>query len=528
MEILVFFDYKALAFFSCVILITASVLIYSWFYIDQSRKKLEFIKIIILFVISITILIFRPNIVSIILGWEGLGITSFILIIFYQNKKSLIRAIYTIIINRLGDIIILIRIINIINLNSWILTSTIFKNSQIILYIILIGAFSKRAQIPFSSWLTEAMAAPTPISALVHSSTLVTAGVYLVIRFELSIKYIQISKTIFIVRIITLIISRINSLSEWDIKKLIALSTLSQLRIIFITISINLFQLAFFHIIVHASFKALIFLCARSIISYNNTQDIRKIINSRRIIITTIRINTAAISLCGFPFISGFYSKDLIIELTRINNKRWILNLVFYICIAATIIYSIKIRIIITSKKRKTKHKQKIETRLQIIRKIVLLIPSIFLGNKISWIINLNFKIAQTGKIQKIIPIIIMITILIVIEKFLTKKILWKTKCKKLTLIKKLTNYMWFMKSIRFNIKNIIIINYFLVFKNREKGIFEIIINKTILIPIKIRTIWFIFTHKKFKNINLIILSIFLITIFLNSLNQSIILKILR
>lgn len=464
-----------------------------------------------------SILIFRPNIITIIMGWEGLGITSFVLIMFYQNKKSVIRAIYTIIINRLGDIIILIRIFNIINLRSWIFYSPIFEKKELIIRFLLIGAFSKRAQIPFSSWLTEAIAAPTPVSALVHSSTLVTAGIYLIIRFELTIKFYKIRKIIIFVRLLTLIIARINSLYEWDIKKLVALSTLSQLRTIFIVISINLFSLALFHVIIHAIFKALIFLCARSLISFSNTQDIRQIIGINTIIFTLISLNSASMALCGLPFISGFYSKDLIIEIARIQNKTWIFNLIFYWAIRTTIIYSIKTRILISTKNRKIKHKKLKERNIQIRRKILLLVASIILGNKLNWILNINYNIAQIDFKQKILPILIIIIFIITIEKFINNKKKTRIKINRTKIFK---NYIWFLKRLGFKIKNTTLIFYFLIFKNREKGILtknNIIIIKTTL---SIRNIWFVLTHKKFRTINILILIILIAVIFLNSLNH--------
>lgn len=515
LEFLILIDYQSLIFLSCVLLITRAIITYSEFYIEQRTKKIGFIKIIILFVSSIAILILRPNIISLIIGWEGLGISSFVLIMFYQNKKSLIRAIFTIVINRLGDIIIILRILKIINLNSWMFNSMLFIDTKIMIAILIIGAFSKRAQIPFSSWLTEAMAAPTPISALVHSSTLVTAGVYLIIRLELTIKYSNINKIIFVIRIATIIIASVNSLIEWDIKKLVALSTLSQLRLIFITISINIYQLAIFHVLIHAIFKALIFLCRRSIISFSNTQDIRKILGSSRLTITIIRFNIATLALCGFPFIAGFYSKDLIIEIIRINNKNWIINRVFYLCIWTTIIYSVKTRIILTTKKRKIKQKTSAEKKFQTIRKILLLTPTIILGNKINWIINLNFKIAQISVLQKTLPLIIITISVLTIERALSH---FKLNKIKYNFNYKFLNYMWFLKSIGFTIKNLTLLVYFSTFKNREKGVFTQIIKTTTRIPINIRKKWFSVTHKKFKNIRLIIIISLIIVIFLNSL----------
>ena len=286
--------------------------------------------------------------VSLVVGWEGLGITSFVLIMYYQNKKSIIRRMYTIIINRIGDITLLVSIIILINSNSWIFLSLEPANySSIWVTLIITRMFSKRAQIPFSSWLTEAMAAPTPVSALVHSSTLVTAGVYLIIRFKSVILSSQIDHIILTVAILTLTISRINSLIEIDIKKLVALSTLSQIRIMFISISTNLYSLAFFHMIIHATFKALIFLSRRTLISVNNTQDLRKMATRVNLIVTNLSFNLARAILCALPFVSRFYSKEIIIEMIMIKPFNKILTLGFITLIIVTISYSLKIILII-------------------------------------------------------------------------------------------------------------------------------------------------------------------------------------
>jgi NADH-ubiquinone oxidoreductase chain 5 len=160
------------------------------------------------------------------------------------------------------------------------------------------------------------MAAPTPVSALVHSSTLVTAGVYLLIRFgSFTVGFISIF--LFFVSVITMFISGLVAVYEYDLKKVIALSTLSQLGVIMFSISLGLYTVAFFHLIIHALFKAILFLCAGAIIhGVGGSQDIRHYggqIYSYPVIASCL--NIANLSLCGIPFISGFYSKDLIVEL---------------------------------------------------------------------------------------------------------------------------------------------------------------------------------------------------------------------
>nr|YP_010254921.1 NADH dehydrogenase subunit 5 [Pealius machili]QUA05860.1 NADH dehydrogenase subunit 5 [Pealius machili] len=503
LEMLIFVDFKSMAFFSSVLLITLAIILYSQFYMESSNKKTQFMKMIILFVTSMSILIFSPNMITMIMGWEGLGMTSFVLIMFYQNKKSVMSAMYTMIMNRLGDIMILISMFNMMNLSSWMFYSPIFEKKELIMSFLLIGAFSKSAQIPFSSWLTEAMAAPTPVSALVHSSTLVTAGIYLIIRFELTMKFYKMSKIIMFVSLLTLMMASINSLYEWDIKKLVALSTLSQLSTMFMVISMNLFSLALFHVMMHAMFKALIFLCASSLISFSNTQDIRQMMGMNTMMFTLMSLNSASMALCGLPFMSGFYSKDLIMEMASMQNKTWMFNLIFYWAMSTTMIYSMKTSILISTKNSKMKHKKLKESNMQISSKMLLLVASIILGNKLNWILNINYNIAQIDFKQKILPILMMMMFIITMEKFMNNK---KKTSIKINSTKMFKNYMWFLKSLGFKIKNTTLMFYFLMFKNSEKGILtknNMMMMKTTL---SISNIWFVLTHKKFSTINILIL----------------------
>lgn len=210
----------------------------------------------------------------------------------------------------------------------------------------MIAAFTKSAQIPFSSWLPAAMAAPTPVSSLVHSSTLVTAGVYLLIRFNRRFSE-NIIKFILVLSLLTIFISGLGANFEFDLKKIIALSTLSQLGIIIRILAIGSFDLAFFHLLTHALFKALLFICAGSIIhNFNSCQDIRFMGSVSKIIpLTRVYFNICNLSLCGLPFLSGFYSKDLIIERFSILNINIFVYVIFYLSIGLTVCYSFRLLI---------------------------------------------------------------------------------------------------------------------------------------------------------------------------------------
>merc|ERR1712208_183314 len=189
--------------------------------------------------------------------------------------------------------------------------------------LIIVRACTKRAQIPFSAWLPAAIAAPTPVSALVHSSTLVTAGVYLLIRINIIIIEINIRYLLLLIGIITILMAGITAIIEIDIKPIIALSTLRQLGIMILTLGIGNPILSYFHLLSHAFFKAILFMCAGIVIhNMKDYQDIRKIgLRYRNLNFCISLILIANISLCGLPFLRGFYSKDLIIEIIIIKGK---------------------------------------------------------------------------------------------------------------------------------------------------------------------------------------------------------------
>lgn len=338
-------DFKRTFFSLIVLIISANVLKFSQSYISEEIFLPRFTYLVILFVTSINLLIYVPHIISLLLGWDGLGIISFILVIYYQSPKSLARGIITALRNRIGDAIIIISIAWTINQGHWSITS-IWRTpfSSIVSITIILAALTKRAQIPFSRWLPAAIAAPTPVSALVHSSTLVTAGVYLLLRFY---PFLKSSNSfhfyLIIIAISTILIAGIAAISETDIKKIIALSTLSQLGVIISRIAIILPNLAFFHLITHALFKALLFICAGTLISiHHHSQDLRFIGNlTKQIPLTTSSIIIANIALCGFPFLAGFYSKDLILESsTSIINLNFIIINILFLATAFTSAYT--------------------------------------------------------------------------------------------------------------------------------------------------------------------------------------------
>lgn len=343
-ELLLFIDWISLLFISFIIMISSIILLYRYVYIMESKFIKRFIFLILLFVLSIVLIIIRPNIIRIIFGWDGLGLVSYCLIIFYQNYRSYNSGIVTILCNRVGDVGLLILIRLMIISGRWNLILYRYEN-KLIVFILLIAAITKRAQIPFSRWLPIAIAAPTPVSALVHSSTLVTAGIYLIIRFNKLLINNELNKILFFLAVFTIFMSGLIANLEVDLKKIIALSTLSQLGLIIIILRLGLEMIAFYHLLVHAIFKSILFMCAGVIIhSIINNQDIRLFGNLKEVIpFVIICFFIANLALCGFPFMAGFYSKDFIIELVyRIKLNIYILIFII-ISLVFTVSYSIRL-----------------------------------------------------------------------------------------------------------------------------------------------------------------------------------------
>ncbi len=206
------------------------------------------------------------------------------------------------------------------------------------------AATTKRAQIPFSAWLPAAMAAPTPVSSLVHSSTLVTAGIYLLIRFRGLLYLGGIRLYILLAGIFTIVIAGLSALFETDIKKVVALSTLSQLGLIISALGCGITQIAFFHLINHAFFKALLFIAVGNIIHLSGDyQDLRRLGLFQRPISVTLAFRFVAnFRLMGLPYMSGFYSKDIIMEFSMARGASRVVPILFYFGTLCTAAYTLR------------------------------------------------------------------------------------------------------------------------------------------------------------------------------------------
>lgn len=343
------FDWISMLFLSFVTLISRRVLYYSGSYIIEDKNFDRFIYLVLAFVISIAFIVLRPNLIRILLGWDGLGLVSYALVIFYQNEKSANAGMLTVLSNRVGDVAILLGIGLIINLGRWnfmIWGDYLGDEKWLFLKgLIVLAAITKSAQIPFSAWLPAAIAAPTPVSALVHSSTLVTAGVYLIIRFSSALEASKIQSTLLIISCLTMFIAGLGANFEYDLKKIIALSTLRQLGVILRILALGFPDLSFFHLLRHALFKALLFMCAGVVIHrVRGYQDIRFIGCLVKFIPMTVSyIVVSNMALCGFPFLAGFYSKDIILEVAFMRWINFIALGLYIFATGLTVSYTIRL-----------------------------------------------------------------------------------------------------------------------------------------------------------------------------------------
>ena len=325
--------------------------LYSIGYMSHDKGFYKFFTYLNLFIFSMLLLVMGSNYLILFIGWEGVGLCSYLLIGFwYENQEYGKAARKAFIMNRIGDLGLLIGIFMIAYQTNAVDYLSVAQNSGrfeldgiIIIFItasLFIGAVGKSAQIPLFTWLPDAMAGPTPVSALIHAATMVTAGIYLVVRsnFLYSLAPTTLNGILFI-GLLTALVAAFIGLRQNDIKKVLAYSTVSQLGFMFVALGVGAYTTAMFHLMTHAFFKALLFLGSGSVIhAMSGEQDMRFMGGlKKKIPITHITFFIGTLAISGFPFLSGMISKDEI--LTNVYSKNPLLWIVLFIVAAMTAIY---------------------------------------------------------------------------------------------------------------------------------------------------------------------------------------------
>ncbi len=392
--------------------------LYSFGYMRKDKNFPKFLSFLSLFTFLMLVLVCADNFVQLFLGWEGVGLCSYLLIGYYVNKKSANEAaIKAFIVNRISDFAFLIGIMSIFLYFRSVNFLYIFQNIEIILkstvsvlfleikvidlicISLFLGCMGKSAQIGLHVWLPDAMEGPTPVSALIHAATMVTAGVFLIAKCSFIFEHSPfVLSMILVIGSMTCLFAALIAITQTDIKKIIAYSTCSQLGYMFMACGLSAYNLAIFHLITHAFFKALLFLAAGNIIyATNHQQNIFKLGNLSSALSTTyVFFLFASLALLGIFPLSGFYSKDLIIEHAYLSHRNFsTMSFVFgNITAFLTALYSFKIIYLVFHKKNNMLEldldKTKDPDKFMHIPLYLLLLGTLFFGMILYYLLDID------------------------------------------------------------------------------------------------------------------------------------------